>query len=133
MNLIMKYGISERIRIFRVYKSLKQSVFAELIGVSRSTLSEVENGKNKNPSTSVIVNIVDAFNDINIEWLLIGKGEMIKADAEDTHSVNIMQIMELIEVMNNKQKHEILEYIIEKKRIYELENLVMQLTEQNNQ
>jgi transcriptional regulator with XRE-family HTH domain len=129
----MKYGISERIRIFRVYKSLKQSVFAELIGVSRSTLSEVENGKNKNPSTSVIVNIVDAFNDINIEWLLIGKGEMIKADSEDTHSVNIMQIMELIEVMNNKQKHEILEYIIEKKRIYELENLVMQLTEQNNQ
>ena len=129
----MKYGISERIRIFRVYNSLKQSVFAELIGVSRSTLSEVENGKNKNPSTSVIVNIVDAFNDINIEWLLIGKGEMIKADAEDTHSVNIMQIMELIEVMNNKQKHEILEYIIEKKRIYELENLVMQLTEQNNQ
>ena len=129
----MKYGIGERIRIFRVYKSLKQSVFAELIGVSRSTLSEVENGKNKNPSTSVIVNIVDAFNDINIEWLLTGKGEMIKADAEDNHSVNIMQIMELIEVMNNKQKHEILEYIIEKKRIYELENLVKQLTEQNNQ
>jgi transcriptional regulator with XRE-family HTH domain len=105
-----------------------------MIQVSRSTLSEIENGKNKNPSSSVIVNIRDAFNDINIEWLLTGKGEMIKDDAEeDTHSVNIMQIMELIEVMNNKQKNEILEYIIEKRRIYELENLVMQLTEQNNQ
>ena len=125
--------MKNRIKIFREYKSLKQVEFAKMIQVSRSTLSEIENGKNKNPSTSVIVNIRDAFNDINIEWLLTGKGEMIKADAEDTHSVNIMQIMELIEVMNNKQKHEILEYIIEKKRIYELENLVMQLTEQNNQ
>jgi transcriptional regulator with XRE-family HTH domain len=125
--------MKNRIKIFREYKSLKQVEFAKMIQVSRSTLSEIENGKNKNPSTSVIVNIRDAFNDINIEWLLTGKGEMIKADSEDTHSVNIMQIMELIEVMNNKQKHEILEYIIEKKRIYELENLVMQLTEQNNQ
>jgi transcriptional regulator with XRE-family HTH domain len=125
--------MKDRIKIFREYKSLKQVEFAKMIQVSRSTLSEIENGKNKNPSTSVIVNIRDAFNDINIEWLLTGKGEMIKADSEDTHSVNIMQIMELIEVMNNKQKHEILEYIIEKKRIYELENLVMQLTEQNNQ
>jgi transcriptional regulator with XRE-family HTH domain len=125
--------MKNRIKIFREYKSLKQVEFAKMIQVSRSTLSEIENGKNKNPSSSVIVNIRDAFNDINIEWLLTGKGEMIKADSEDTHSVNIMQIMELIEVMNNKQKHEILEYIIEKKRIYELENLVMQLTEQNNQ
>jgi len=125
--------MKNRIKIFREYKSLKQVEFAKMIQVSRSTLSEIENGKNKNPSTSVIVNIRDAFNDINIEWLLTGKGEMIKADSEDTHSVNIMQIMELIEVMNNKQKNEILEYIIEKRRIYELENLVMQLTEQNNQ
>jgi transcriptional regulator with XRE-family HTH domain len=126
--------MKDRIKIFREYKSLKQVEFAKMIQVSRSTLSEIENGKNKNPSSSVIVNIRDAFNDINIEWLLTGKGEMIKDDAEeDTHSVNIMQIMELIEVMNNKQKNEILEYIIEKRRIYELENLVMQLTEQNNQ
>jgi transcriptional regulator with XRE-family HTH domain len=128
----MKYGIGERIRIFRQYKSLKQSAFAKLIGVSPSTLSEVEHGKNNAPSTSLIIGFANAFNDLNIEWLLTEKGEMIKDDAEDTQSVDIKQIVELIEPMNNKQRHEVLKFITEKRHTYELENLVKQLTEQNN-
>ena len=49
----MKYGISERIQIFREYKNLKQSVFAKLVGVSPSTLSEVEHKKNNAPSIAL--------------------------------------------------------------------------------
>jgi transcriptional regulator with XRE-family HTH domain len=128
----MKYGISERITIFREYKNLKQSVFARLIGVSRSTLSEIENGKNNAPSTSVIVGIANAFNDINIEWLLTGKGDMLKADIEDNKSVDIEKIVEKIREMNSQQIYEVWKFITEKRRIYKLENLVAQLTEQNN-
>ena len=129
----MKYGIRERIKIFREYKSLNQSAFAKLIGVSPSTLSEVEHGKNNTPSTSLIIGIVNAFNDLNIEWLLIEKGEMIKADFDETQNVDIKQITEEVEAMNNKQRHEVLKFISEKRHTYELENLVKQLTEQNNQ
>jgi transcriptional regulator with XRE-family HTH domain len=129
----MKYSISERIKIFREYKNLKQYIFAKLIGVSPSTLSEVENGKNIAPSTSLIIGIANTFIDLNIEWLLTEKGEMIKADVDDTRSVDIKQIVEQIEPMNNNQKHEVLKFIKEKRHIYELENLVKQLTEQNNQ
>ena len=129
----MKYSINERIKIFREYKNLKQYIFAKLIGVSSSTLSEVENRKNNAPSTSLIIGIANNFIDLNIEWLLTEKGEMIKADVDDTRSVDIKQIVEQIEPMNNKQRYEVLKFISEKRHIYELENLVKQLTEQNNQ
>ena len=127
----MKYGIGERIRIFRQYKSLKQSAFAKLIGVSPSTLSEVEHGKNNAPSTSLIIGFANAFNDLNIEWLLTEKGEMLKNDIENSQ-IEIKQIIEKIEPMNNQQRREVLKFISEKRHTYELENLVKQLTEQNN-
>ena len=128
----MKYVISERITIFREYKSLKKSTFAKLIGVSRSTLSEVENRKNYAPSTSLIIGIANAFNDINIEWLLTEKGEMLKEDVQ-YEIIDTNKIVEKIESLNNKEKIEVLKFINEKQHIHELENLIVQLTEQSNQ
>ena len=128
---MMKHEINERIKIFREYKSIKQSLFAKLIGVSRSTLSEIENQKNYAPSTQLIIGIANAFDDINIEWLLTGKGEMLKNDIENSQ-IEIKQIIEKIEPMNNKQRREILKIIIDKQYINELENLVKELTTNNN-
>ena len=109
----MKYGISERIQIFREYKNLKQSVFAKLVGVSPSTLSEVEHKKNNAPSIALIMGIINAFKNLSTEWLLTGKGEMILDDPEDEEpeSVSIKKIVEIIELMSNKQRHEILKFI----------------------
>ena len=129
----MTSGINERITIFREYKSLKQTEFAKLIKVSRSTLSEIENRISNMPSTPVILSIADVFNDINIEWLLTGKGAMLKVDTDDTQSIDIEEFVKQIEPMNDKQRHKLLKIIIEEQRIYELEKMVMQLTEQNNQ
>ena len=129
----MTLGINERITIYRKYKSLKQAEFAKLIKVSRSTLSEIENRISNMPSTPVILSIANAFNDINIEWLLTGKGAMLKVDTDDTQSIDINEFVEKIEPMNDKQRHKLLKIIIEEQRIYELEKMVMQLTEQNNQ
>jgi transcriptional regulator with XRE-family HTH domain len=128
----MKYSISERIKIFREYKNLKQYIFAKLIGVSPSTLSEVENGKNNAPSTSLIIGIANTFIDLNIEWLLTEKGEMLKEDVQD-EIIDTNKIVEKIESLNNKEKIEVLNFINEKQHIHELENLIVQLTEQSNQ
>ena len=129
----MTLEINERITIFREYKSLKQVEFAKLIKVSRSTLSEIENRISNMPSTPVILSIANAFNDINIEWLLTGKGAMLKVDTDDTQSIDIEEFVKQIEPMNDKQRHKLLKIIIQEQRIYELEKMVMQLTEQNNQ
>jgi len=120
--------INDRITLIRKYKLLNQKTFSEITGVSRSTLSEVESGKNR-PSSELIAGIANAFNDINIEWLLTGKDEMLKFDINGMSKVE--QILELVEPLNDNRKDELLRTIIEKRRIYEIEDFVTQLIQRN--
>jgi transcriptional regulator with XRE-family HTH domain len=120
--------INDRITLIRKHKLLNQKTFSELTGVARSTLSEVESGKNR-PSSELIAGIANAFNDINIEWLLTGKDEMLKYDINGMSKVE--QIMELVEPLNDNRKDELLRTIIEKRRIYEIEDFVTQLIQRN--
>lgn len=120
--------INDRITLIRKYKLLNQKTFSEITGVARSTLSEVESGKNR-PSSELIAGIANAFNDINIEWLLTGKDEMLKFDINGMSKVE--QILELVEPLNDSRKDELLRSIIEKRRIYEIEDFVTQLIQRN--
>jgi len=120
--------INDRITLIRKYKLLNQKTFSEITGVARSTLSEVESGKNR-PSSELIAGIANAFNDINIEWLLTGKDEMLKFDINGMSKVE--QIMELVEPLNDNRKDDLLRTIIEKRRIYEIEDFVTQLIQRN--
>jgi|694.fasta_scaffold11195_4 transcriptional regulator with XRE-family HTH domain len=120
--------INDRITLIRKYKLLNQKTFSEITGVARSTLSEVESGKNR-PSSELIAGIANAFNDINIEWLLTGKDEMLKFDINGMSKVE--QILELVEPLNDSRKDELLRTIIEKRRIYEIEDFVTQLIQRN--
>ncbi len=120
--------INDRITLIRKYKLLNQKTFSEITGVARSTLSEVESGKNR-PSSELIAGIANAFNDINIEWLLTGKDEMLKFDINGMSKVE--QILELVEPLNDSRKDELLRMIIEKRRIYEIEDFVTQLIQRN--
>lgn len=120
--------INDRITLIRKHKLLNQKTFSELTGVARSTLSEVESGKNR-PSSELIAGIANAFNDINIEWLLTGKDEMLKYDINGMSKVE--QIMELVEPLNDNRKDELLRTIMEKRRIYEIEDFVTQLIQRN--
>jgi transcriptional regulator with XRE-family HTH domain len=70
-------NIGERIKKIIDYKSLNQVEFSELIGIPRSSLSEILNGK-RCPSLEAIVDISNCFKEVNTEWLLKGEGSMIK-------------------------------------------------------
>ena len=122
-------NITDRIINLRKHKNLSQKDFADITEISRSTLSEVENRKNK-PSSALIVGIANAFGDVNIEWLLTGIGEMIKFNCNENDS-HIEQIVGLIEPLNTERKSEILLTIIEKRRIYDMEDVMMQLKNSN--
>lgn len=67
------YG--SRLREFRQYKKLSQIEFAELCGVSQANVTQWETDRNK--ASGNIIKIQKAFPDLNIEWLEIGKGEML--------------------------------------------------------
>jgi len=84
--------INNRIKDVRIAKYLNQTEFSVLIGVAKSTLSEIESGKTK-PSTDVIIGITNTFNDINVDWLLTGKGEMLRDERRIDNSLTVEELM----------------------------------------
>lgn len=68
--------IGERIRFFRKSHNYKQDYFANVLGISRTHISKIENNQD-NPSERLIKSISALF-EINYDWLKYGKGEMEK-------------------------------------------------------
>ena len=65
----------ERVKKIIEQKDLNPSYFADHIGISRSSMNHVLNGRN-NPSLDVITKILEKYPDINSDWLLFGKEPM---------------------------------------------------------
>ena len=65
----------ERVRKIIEQKGLNPSYFADHIGISRSSMNHVLNGRN-NPSLEMITKILEKYPDIYSDWLLFGKEPM---------------------------------------------------------
>lgn len=82
----------KRLEIILDYYSLTASSFADKIGVQRSSLSHLLSGRNK-PSLDLILKITAIFPDVDLYWILNGKGtfpkneEKVIAKAEEKVSV----------------------------------------------
>ncbi|TSE02678.1 hypothetical protein [Aquimarina algiphila] len=115
-------GINRRIKELINEETFgKVRPFAELIGfqqpqkLNRLFKPDSRNGEYPIPSTDIILAIVDKFSDLNIEWLLKGKGKQKKDALQNTQSEDnveltesdIMKVIEVIylhenELMENK-------------------------------
>ena len=73
-------SISERFKMVMEYKQLNSGAFAESIGASAGTISHIIGLRNKYPSTDIILRLHQRYPDINLEWLLTGKGPMSNED-----------------------------------------------------
>jgi transcriptional regulator with XRE-family HTH domain len=58
-------------------EGLTNSKFASLLGIQRSNITHIIDGRNK-PSISFIEKLITKFPHVNIEWLITGTGEMYK-------------------------------------------------------
>lgn len=72
------------------YYSLTASAFADKIGVQRSSLSHLLSGRNK-PSLEFILKITEVFKEVDLYWLLQGKGEFPKNEDQNTFTAKAMQ------------------------------------------
>ncbi|MEZ4971235.1 MAG: helix-turn-helix transcriptional regulator [Flavobacteriaceae bacterium] len=59
------------------FHDLSASVFADRIGVQRSSISHLLAGRNK-PSLEFVLKIVSSFPDVDLYWLLFGDGSFPK-------------------------------------------------------
>ena len=69
--------MNTRLKQFLAAENISQSQFADTIKVVRASVSHVLSGRN-NPSYEFIRAIMLSYPNLNMEWLLVGKGRMYK-------------------------------------------------------
>lgn len=72
----------KRLEIILDFYSLNASSFSDKIGVQRSSLSHLLSGRNK-PSLDFILKIMDVFPEVDLYWILKGKGTFPKSELEN--------------------------------------------------
>ena len=77
----------KRLEIILDYYSLNASSFADKIGVQRSSMSHLLSGRNK-PSLDFVMKILDVFPDVDLYWILNGKGSFPKVEDQNLNSGN---------------------------------------------
>lgn len=83
----------KRLEIILDYYGLNASSFADKIGVQRSSMSHLLSGRNK-PSLDFVMKILDVFPDVDLYWILNGKGSFPKAEDQNVNS-NIEIVSEI--------------------------------------
>lgn len=73
-TMINTEAFTKRLQQVMDYYSETASSFSEKIGVQRSSISHILSGRNK-PSLEFVLKILSAFPDVELDWLLNGKGE----------------------------------------------------------
>ena len=69
--------MNTRLKQFLAAENISQAQFADNINVVRASVSHVLSGRN-NPSYEFIRSIMLKYPNLNIEWLMFGKGKMYK-------------------------------------------------------
>ncbi|MEL7586347.1 MAG: helix-turn-helix transcriptional regulator [Prolixibacteraceae bacterium] len=75
--------MNNRIKRFMEYKGLSPSELADAIGVQRSNITHVLQGRNK-PGFQFINKMLETFPGLNAKWLLTGEGEMLISGHKET-------------------------------------------------
>ena len=70
--------MNSRLQQFLAVENISQASLAASINVAPASISHVLQGRNK-PSFDFLVSLVSRFPNLNIDWLLTGKGKMYKS------------------------------------------------------
>ena len=113
----------KRLEIILDYYGLNASAFADKIGVQRSSLSHLLSGRNK-PSLDFILKILDVFPDVDLYWILNGKGSFPKnmdavSKKESTPPLPIVENTDRSEDLFTEREKEDLNPKVERKLIEE--------------
>ena len=82
---------------------LTATLFAEKISVQRSSISHILSGRNK-PSLDFILKVTNTFKDVDIYWLLNGKGTFPKERINNNTATSTLFNQEQKPTLSDEQK-----------------------------
>lgn len=79
--MVNSADFGKRVKELLDYYELSAAGFADKIGVGRSSISHILSGRNK-PSLEFITKILRAYPEVDLYWLMNGKGHFLKESDE---------------------------------------------------
>ena len=111
--MINNTEFSKRLKKVLEYYQLSASQFAEKIDVQRSSISHLLSGRNK-PSLDFVLKVLESFKEVELYWLLNGKGKFPKVDVKLEYPSTLFseeeQLLENKSSLNKKEEEIIQNY-----------------------
>lgn len=85
--------MNTRLLQFLAAENITQAQLADSIDVARASISHILSGRNK-PSFDFIQSIGQHYPELNLEWLITGKGKMYKNSSQNNQSLEKPQANE---------------------------------------
>ena len=99
-------AIVSRIEEVRKNHQLTAASFATKIGVQRSAISHILSGRNK-PSLEFLMKIHDSFDEVNLEWLILGKPSPLSQNLEILANPEINKLTNVLDNILPESKSDI--------------------------
>ena len=96
---------SKRLKIIFDFYDLSASTFAEKIDVGRASISHILSGRNK-PSLDFVLKVVSTFEEVELYWLLNGKGHFPKSQSPTPEETNIKENQKTLEFSEDSHVEE---------------------------
>jgi len=111
--------MKDKIEKVLLYLGISPSQFADELGVQRSGISHILSERNK-PSLEFIQKVLMKYKEINPEWLMTGKGEMLRGSVQRSLFSQTPEEIETLSVPKTESESKIIEQSIEPEKISEL-------------
>lgn len=93
-------NIKDRFTIFIEYKRLSKRKFQESIGVSNSYIQNITNSI----GADVLNRIISTYPELNTQWLIYGKGEMLNTNSSEIDTTKPSVPYEFVQAMIDERK-----------------------------
>ncbi len=70
----MKEALIQRLQVIMEHREMTTSGLADALGVQRSSVSHILNGRNK-PSLDFVMKVVNTFSEVSLDWFLKGQSD----------------------------------------------------------
>ena len=112
--MINNEDFAKRLQKVIDYYNESASSFAEKIGVQRSSISHILSGRNK-PSLDFVLKVLSSFPEVELYWLLNGKGQfptedgkqieiVVDKNKKETKTANVVSKIKQTEKNNSNEK-----------------------------
>ena len=128
-------SVAKRIKQLLDYKNLNHRELAKEIGITPAAVGKYISGENK-PSFIFWEGLANKHPDVNIGYMLVGKGDMMLTSRNET--LDFKNEVEMLEFIRNnpnrfkdlKSYNVVMEGVVESNRLDKLEKKVLLLTQQ---